>query len=164
MTAQLMRYKKSVPFSERLNDWITEKVAQLVSDGHIDGIDFTDSDDYGTLEAIKNYYKDTHRLIVWTGGSDDTIFADPEVNWAFRAWHDYVHIVNDLPFTVEGESLVAFLQAAELPKDWYLERQLILSEVVGQVLYNHFHNGEFPSDQRAFTVHFCLTGDVRRRF
>lgn len=158
------RLKQSVPFSERLNDWIVSHMETLVRTGQIDGIDYTDDEGYDTLENITKYYNDTHRLMIWQGASDNTIFGDPKVNLLFRAWHDYEHIVNQFPFTTEGESMTAFKQIAQLPQEWGFEQRLILTEVIGQVLYNHYHNGAFPVDQRRFAVGYMQNGDITVKY
>ena len=48
----------------------------------------------------------TSGLVVYSGGSDNTIYGDPRVNWAFRAWHDKLHLDLNAPFTLQGETLV----------------------------------------------------------
>ena len=53
--------------------------------------------------AIVKYYTKHSRLIIWTGGSDCTIFGKPEYNYKFRAWHDLHHIVNRYNFSQSGE-------------------------------------------------------------
>lgn len=49
--------------------------------------EMTDSDMIG-------HYRSTRKLLIWTGGSDATIFGNAEVNWLFRGWHDYCHILS----------------------------------------------------------------------
>ncbi len=161
--ARLKRYKSTEPFSDRLNNKIVDLMEGFIQSGIIDGIDYTDSDRYDTFEAITDYYNEHHRLIVWRGASDGSVFGDPKINHLFRAWHDLMHILNKFDFSTEGESMTGFLQMAQLPEDWHFERQLILSEVIGQVLYYKYHN-EFPTDQRAFALYHMFSGDVTIEF
>lgn len=74
-------------------------------------------------------------LTVWSGASDGTIYADPAVNWAFRAWHDATHIAGRYDFTLAGETATCEAQ--------------IRAEIVGQAQYAAAH-GHFPVDQAAF--------------
>lgn len=158
-TAALRRYKAEHPFSQRLNEWIEEHLLGLRRRELIAGIDFTEDNSYDNLEAITKYFNETGRLIVWNGASENTIFGYHLNNTLFRAWHDYVHITNQFDFTTEGESMTAWVQAAELPSEWYFEKQLILCEVIGQVLYHKYHN-EFPVNQRLFAINYLETGDI----
>lgn len=87
------------------------------------------------------------RLVVWSGGSDKTIYGDRAVNWAFRAWHDSLHLKLNAPFTEAGETQVALEQARIIGSDTW--GKIIIGEVVGQTEYfNKF--GHFPADQVEF--------------
>lgn len=50
---------------------------------------------------------------VWDGASDDSIYGSPEVNFAYRAWHDATHIKLDLDFTPDAEKQVALNHVRE---------------------------------------------------
>jgi hypothetical protein len=92
-------------------------------------------------------------FLVFDGGSDATIYADPRVNFAFRAWHDMHHIKAARGFTLPAERDVCESQLRELvaaypraPRAWL---DLIRAEIIGQA--EHFARfGEFPIDQAAF--------------
>lgn len=110
-----------------------------------------------TLDKLTAHIERTGRLLVWNGASDSTIFADPETNWAFRAWHDWTHWRYQLPFVLAGEREVAERQCADLalvypgrPEliGW---QRLIRIEVVGQASYFE-SKGRFPDDQYAFAL------------
>jgi hypothetical protein len=81
----------------------------------------------------------------------------------FRAWHDYIHITRGLDFSPMNEAAVAFIQASELPWDWWYEKQLIMCEVVGQVV-GHHRTGDFPEDQRKFTAALLQSGETNQKF
>ena len=85
-------------------------------------------------------------LTVWAGASDNTIYGDPTVNHAFRAWHDHIHLRYGLGFTIPEEIEVAKIQASILPDRL---GDIILAEVAGQANYLKEH-GHFPEDQKAF--------------
>lgn len=150
-TGNSIRLKGSIPFSQRLNDWIFNHLNEK-------GIRYSGSD------LAPDNWDDTkkqnpYNIIVSDQFCENTIFGTIEANIAFRAWHDYTHIKNGLSFDPLDEIKVAFLQAAELPEDWHYERMLVLSEVAGQVLfYSTF--SEFPENQRKFTINLLETGKI----
>jgi hypothetical protein len=121
------------------------------------GFDVVDDGAPSTLDELRDTYIRTGRIVVWSGGSDKNIFADPAVNHAMRAWHDHRHLTYQLPFEPEGEREVAFLQMTDLRvylkpsmaqyNEWCA---LIHAEVNGQIEYMANHGGEFPDDQYAF--------------
>lgn len=87
-------------------------------------------------------------LVVWSGASDNTVFEDPRVNWAFRALHDALHLKTGLGFSHAEEVIIAKLQASQYESK--LMRGLILAEVRDQALY-HKETGLFVSNQAEFT-------------
>lgn len=105
---------------------------------------------YSVADTAPSTFEDLIKapsLIVWSGASDRTIYGDPAVNWAFRAWHDSLHLKLNAPFTLEGEKRVALEQARLVDSDAIA--RIILAEVVGQAEY-FAKQGEFPVDQVAF--------------
>jgi hypothetical protein len=95
------------------------------------------------------------RLRIWTGACQHTIYADPAVNHAFRAWHDWSHWIADEPFTPKGERAVAALQCRQLVADYGDNARtrrwqaIIGAEVIGQNEYRRRHR-RFPADQIGF--------------
>ena len=146
------RFKTKTPFSPTLNNYIEEWF-----ETYKNVFVFTDTDDFdendieGTLEKHIQRFKDTGKIHVWTGESDGTIFGDATINHKFRAWHDYIHVTLGYGYDFIGESIVASIQASQLPSEWVFEKELVLCEVVGQAQYFMQHN-EFLKDQRKFTV------------
>jgi hypothetical protein len=63
-----------------------------------------------TYEELVRHWHTNRRICVFDGGSDHTIFADPEVNHAFRAWHDWVHVKHGYDFSMNGEVLTCSQQ------------------------------------------------------
>jgi hypothetical protein len=152
----LARIKNSWPYSVRLNEFIRQKVEnELKIEIQVVG---ESRDDWEQLKD-SNPLKQT----ISTIGCGNTIFGDPQVNIMFRAWHDYIHITKQLDFSPINEAAVAFIQASELPWDWWYEKQLIIAEVVGQVV-NHERTGQFNHDQRAFTLNLLATGTTDVNF
>ena len=106
------------------------------------------------LSKLRSYVAMNGRIAVSGENSDRTIFGDPEVNFAFRAWHDWHHLKLDAEFDPAGELAVANSQAGDLialygaavSRPW---RELLDIEVNGQVRYFAYHNC-FPVDQIGF--------------
>ena len=146
--------KDSLSFSPRLNNYINTWFEQ-----YKDTFVFTDEDDFdaddieGTLGTHIRRYKRTGKIHIWTGASENTIFADATVNHKFRAWHDYIHITNNIGYDFVGESIVSSMQQAQLPLGWEFEKELIHCEVVGQGQY-FMKWGEFLLDQRKFSLEY----------
>lgn len=90
--------------------------------------------------------------------SDHTIYGDPEVNCAARAWHDACHLLADAGFDDAGERKVCALQQSQLATVYgdassLLFRRIIEAEVVGQLEYKAQH-GAFPANQRDFVLNY----------
>lgn len=92
--------------------------------------------------------------------SASSIFK-PEVNLAFRFWHDCTHISEGADFARPGEAVVAQEQLRQLEVAGYKPRslvwQLLFCETFGQTECAH-RTGSFPSDQRLFTAEFLEFG------
>ena len=46
-------------------------------------------------------------VTVWNGASESTLYSKPAVNFAFRAWHDSIHLKHGNDFSLRGEELTA---------------------------------------------------------
>ncbi|PHP65403.1 hypothetical protein CSC94_18760 [Zhengella mangrovi] len=117
-----------------------------------------------TYEKLKALFESGKRYVVYSGGSDRTIFGDPEVNFHFRAWHDWCHWKGAHEFTVRGEydtfrmqhcHLVAIYGDNAMTKRW---RRILFADIVGQKLHEK-RTGQFPEDQFSF-VKACLEGGI----
>ncbi len=129
------------------------------------GFDLLDTDAPDTLAKQRDYIKKHGRMAVWSGGSDDTIFGDKEVNYMMRAWHDFCHLAGNHEFTLDGEIAAARMQCGQIEQAYgpsaqtaYWQR-LITAEVVGQALYYDRH-GRFPVDQVAFVRQYILNPEI----
>lgn len=112
--------------------------------------------DYPSYEAMRDDWQANGSIKINTDFSTGTIFGDPRVNWLFRAWHDYCHLLVDAPFDAEGERKAATEQINQVyvldglsESEKLLFARIIDIEVNGQMDYYVAHNG-FPPDQRAF--------------
>lgn len=143
------------PMYPRFNEMVQVAVDALMPDGFDTTDDPTVCD---TLDKVKRHYRKTGRIVVWTGESDNTVFGDPQVNHAFRAWHDYVHVNFDLPFTEAGEHTVMQIQQRQVDtlggyaftaQEKKLFWDLLECEIDGQIK-EFVRTGDFVKDQRAF--------------
>jgi len=100
------------------------------------------------------------RMPVWIGASKRTIWSSPTVNYAFRAWHDHLHILHCAGFDPSGEFIVAKAHERALrgtEADNPGDRLILRAETQGQILY-HQRWDRFPTDQRAFVVRCVRKG------
>lgn len=115
-----------------------------------------------SLEELSAMFKRDRRIAVLKGFSDRTIYAEPDQNWAFRAWHDWTHLQGRFPFTPAGERATAAQQVRDLVRVYGRHLNtvhmaaVLLCEVVGQTDYQLL-TGEFPEDQRQFTLDRATT-------
>lgn len=147
------------PLYPRFNEMVLLAVEALMPDG----FDTTDDESRcDSVDKVMRHYGDTGRILVWTGASDQSIFGAPHVNHAFRAWHDYVHVMYRLPFTAQGEHTVMQIQQRHVDtlggfvftnKEKELFYRILECEVDGQVEHLK-RTGEFPSNQREFTQQY----------
>ena len=89
---------KFTGLSRKLNAAVLAMVNNLLPMGY----DVSDNAP-DTYEKLVNHVNKTGRILVWSGASETTIYGDREVNYAFRAWHDYVHFTHQLGFSVLDE-------------------------------------------------------------
>lgn len=97
-----------------------------------------------TFESLNRHIG---RLVVWSGNSDNTIYGDRHINYAFRAWHDAIHLKLNANFDLEGETRVAIEQCRLIQSDF--ASRIIMLEVVEQVRYFNKY-GQFPINQLEF--------------
>jgi hypothetical protein len=115
-----------------------------------------------TLPELIAAAKRSGSLPVWDGGSDATMYSRPEVNHAFRAWHDALHIAHGAAFDVSGELAlsrehVRQARAAGLSAE---DVRALWLDLWGQAVYAERHAGAFPEDQSAF-IAACFRYGVR---
>jgi len=155
---------KFTGLSRKLNAAILTMVSNLLPMGYDVSNNAPD-----TYERLVEHVNKTGRILVWSGASETTIYGDCEINYAFRAWHDFVHFTHKLGFSVLDEIEVCIIQCDQLVKHFgnSLEIQKFISylqaEIIGQAQYEVFY-GEFPIDQCAFVVDYIETGKIHRKF
>jgi len=133
------------------------------------GFDVSDSAP-SSIDEILHYYNKYNRLCVWSGESDQTIFADREINYAFRAWHDHAHIRPYLfgdsapyAFDYRGEGLTLIEQMNDIRKVYGRGKlseffaEILHAEIIGEFDYCEKYGG-FPIDQYGFVSDYLLGG------
>lgn len=114
------------------------------------------SDAPSTLESLLAAWDEQsdRGLPVWDGASDATIYEDDATNFAFRAWHDMLHVAHQAPFNGKGEREVALKQCRMARNAGMKDRDIdaLFFDVWGQFVYSELHDGEFPEDQALFVA------------
>jgi hypothetical protein len=142
------------PVDTGLNCAILSIAARLFPTGY----DVSD-DAPSTFRGLCKHLDSGGRMTVYRGGSEATIFADNEVNYAFRAWHDWTHWRHGHDFSLAGEVLTYHQQVTDLKKIFgdspVVQRwaTLLYADIVGQRTYYEIHR-DFVRDQRAFLDSF----------
>jgi hypothetical protein len=138
------------PFDRGFNAALLHIASRLFSEGFDASPDAPD-----TYETLKAHFDAGKRFVVSSLHSDMTIYGAPEINYAFRAWHDWCHWRGEHHFTLDGETGVCRMQQAQLrafagysgqTESWC---DLLYAEVVGQQEY-FLRHADFPSNQSAF--------------
>ena len=125
--------------------FVTEQAAKLPQGWH--AADLAPNTYEELLEDVR---LNAGHITVWSGGSDRTVYGNPTVNHAFRAWHDSIHVGRGWDFTMTGEKLVAATQATTAFAAGHTDlAKVLLADVVGQAEYYGIH-GAFPEDQIGF--------------
>lgn len=110
-----------------------------------------------TYEKLRAHLDAGRRMLVWSGASEFTVFGCREVNWAYRAWHDWCHWQGAHDFTLEGEEATATMQAEQLAflygdtEQTCRWRRIIHADIVEQGRYAA-QFGDFPVDQMAYVL------------
>lgn len=120
-------------------------------------------DTWETLKAWKLSAPRQAPIPVWNGASEQTIYSTPGGNYAFRAWHDSLHLLTWRDFGPTSEIALGNLHRATLRRMGCSPQACaaIWVDTAGQTMYES-HYSEFPVDQRAFvSACLALTGATR---
>ena len=110
-------------------------------------------------ELLHWYHSGSGAMPVYSGASDKTIWSSPEVNYAFRAWHDMVHIMFNYDFSFEGEISTARTQIQQTKECLGTDKfnDLLWCDIAGQVGYFAVFNN-FPEDQKELVFQLLANG------
>jgi len=117
-----------------------------------------------TLQSIREAFlkarKDRQAFPVYSGASDKTVYLNPEGNWAFRFWHDILHVIHASDTKFEDEVKLGYLHVQAVEKEFgkgSLEARIMGWDTVGQSAY-HAILGNFPEDQAGFVFASLKSG------
>lgn len=89
-------------------------------------------------------------LTVWSGASQQTIYAEPYMNWAFRVHHDLIHLQQHVGFSWDAELHATQVGIKQLGLSGILA-DVYWADNAGQQLYHRAH-GYFPENQKENTI------------
>ena len=118
-----------------------------------------------TMAQLTREYEKRGRITVYSGASDNTIFGSPDVNIAFRAWHDAAHLIaGGVSFNLTSEYDAMLKQCHNLGEyigygtvkhaQWC---NVLLIEIMCQAKY-YSKYGTYVHDQREFHEHCLVYG------
>ncbi len=116
-----------------------------------------------TFEKLKALFESGKRFVVYSGGSANTIFGDPHVNYDFRAWHDWCHWQGDFDFSLRGEYETFRMQCRHLAivhgdnettRHW---RRILFADIIAQKFYER-RIGRFPDHQMHIVRRYLQIG------
>ncbi len=121
-----------------------------------------------TYEDLVAHLNSGNRMVVFSGGCEKTIYADREVNYAFRAWHDWCHWRGQHNFSLEGEVAVWEMQCRHIVTRYGISNTqmrwifILHAEVVGQRIYYEKHRA-YIDNQYAFVASYPGVSVDKRR-
>lgn len=121
-------------------------------------------DSYAGLVAWNDAAKVGDSMPVYDGGSHNTIYSHARYNYAFRAWHDRIHINLGLKFTLVDEIKVSNEHARQMASHRVMfglsteDSKAMRADVAGQVMY-YYKYGEYVRDQALF-VGACMESTI----
>lgn len=149
---------KPQPFDPDFNHAIMQITAQLVPE-------YTVSDSApATYQALKAHLEAGKMMVVADEGSGNTIFGNPAVNHAFRAWHDWSHWRGGFDFSPQGETATCQMQIEHVYQFFGNNQKtrawasLLTAEIIGQRQYFERHR-TYICDQRAFVRAYLTNPD-----
>lgn len=116
-----------------------ERFIKYIAPPHVAVADAPDS--YTKLMRQRGLLYMGQPLPVYNGGCDRTIYSNASVNYAFRAWHDKIHITHELDFSPAGEQgvlAVHLYQMGQYAREFHLvpdDFSAVIADVLGQVMY-----------------------------
>lgn len=111
--------------------------------------------------ALDHSLNSLEPLPVSSENSASVIYDGPEVNFAFRFWHDVSHVQHGLSFALEDELELALWHLDVLERAGVapasIAYRLLQADLLGQLLLMGLA-GRFPFDQEEFVLTCALLG------
>ena len=104
-------------------------------------------------------YGTCYVLPVFDGGCENTVYPDNATNYAFRAWHDSLHLANGYSFSREDEIKVGLIHMQQARRAGLAQRDLdvLIADTIGQIEYYHRHK-QFVKNQARFVTDVLARG------
>ena len=111
-----------------------------------------------SYEALQAHFYD-----VWAVGgtikvsaahSENTVYLSPEANYASRFWHDCLHFLHRLDFSLDSEIRVGLIQVQAVANRFgarSTEAELMYMDTVAMSIYCYQY-GQFPANQLEFIL------------
>ncbi len=117
---------------------------------------------YKALKQFSHCLTSGESLPVFNGACDQTIYEKPNDNVTFRAWHDAIHLENNLSFKPLDEIQVGLIHCQQLRAIGAPVHVInaVYFDVIGQIEYYSKH-GHFVVDQKAFVQDCLIHGLVK---
>ena len=112
---------------------------------------------FTALKYWDKHAEPSDSMPVYDGGCNNTIYSHPRYNYAFRAWHDRVHLDINAGFGKLDEIKVCNEQVRQARRRQTMlgltddDIRALIADVAGQVLYYYKYN-EFVDDQSMFVA------------
>ena len=144
--------KFSTSLGVELGVWLQREAERILSRRHW-SVHISDQV-VTSLDQLRDHLADTGELLVWSGGSEHTVYGSRFANYAARVVHDVVHLDHNLQFTTVDERRVAEIQREHAIESGLRQDliDLLWFDTASQTLYEATH-GRFPSDQLGFCRH-----------
>lgn len=135
-----------------MRNGLADALRRAAKDAGTPSIEARDHAPNNAHDMLRAYYE-TGRIIVWSGGSDRTIWGPDKLNWLFRGWHDWEHILHGACrhadcFLPSYEREIADFQSRRIPDAL---GKLVRIEIADQATH-YERTGSFVEDQIAFTL------------
>lgn len=121
-------------------------------------------DSPNTYESVRKFWMDEGLFHVFSGGTpvENTIFSSREVQYAYRAWHDSIHMKYEIPFGMQSELAVARLQEsialdAGVAAD---DAKLLRLDLEAHIEY-YYASGLNHPDKQLDLIEYCLTNGIQ---
>lgn len=121
-------------------------------------------DSPNTFEDVKAQAQ-TGTFIVFDGGSEDTIFSERKYQYAYRAWHDSIHLCNNIQFGEDDELRVAKLQKEIALEAGISERDAAILRLDLELHIRHYYDfGCHPVRQTAMISDYLESGVLKHSY
>ena len=105
-----------------------------------------------SLKGLNELHKN-ERILISDYACDNTIYGKDYVNFAFRSWHDTLHVLTQLSMTFEDEMKLGLLHTQTIKRLGLspICQAIMYFDTCGQSIYYSIW-GDFPVNQKQFVL------------